>query len=155
MNASSLTAIFTIRLNDPGMYNAFRASRPAGWTFALMQGFGIARFYFWCYEVIGARNRKNARNIYRQRSLKDRVFLGFIKSFLKSHRSAFDVYHWIYLMELVSLVPQYAILLAVYMLNVVQNNILIFSVIAVKGLLCLIIRFQVDSLMRSRYRNGK
>ena len=70
-------------------------------------------------------------------------------------RSAFDVYHWIYLMELVSLVPQYAILLAVYMLNVVQNNILIFSVIAVKGLLCLIIRFQVDSLMRSRYRNGK
>ena len=46
MNASSLTAIFTIRLNDPGMYNAFRASRPAGWTFALMQGFGIARFYF-------------------------------------------------------------------------------------------------------------
>jgi len=71
-------------------------------------------------------------------------------------REAFwNVYHWIYLMELVSLVPQYAILLAVYMLNVVQNNILIFSVIAVKGLLCLIIRFQVDSLMRSRYRNGK
>lgn len=66
----------------------------------------------------------------------------------------FDVYHWIYLMELVSLVPQYAILLAVYVLYGVQNNILIFSLIAVKGLLCLVIRFQVDSLMRSRYRNG-
>ena len=67
----------------------------------------------------------------------------------------FDVYHWIYLMELVSLVPQYATLLAVYVLYGVQNNILIFSLIAVKGLLCLVIRFQVDSLMRSRYRNGK
>ena len=105
--------------------------------------------------LIGAGNRKTARKTYRQRSLKDRVFLGFIKSFLKSHRSAFDVYHWIYLMELVSLVPQYAILLAVYVLYGVQNNILIFSLIAVKGLLCLVIRFQVDSLMRSRYRNGK
>ena len=104
--------------------------------------------------LIGAGNRKTARKIYRQRSLKDRVFLGFIKSFLKSHRSVFDVYHWIYLMELVSLVPQYAILLAVYVLYGVQNNILIFSLIAVKGLLCLVIRFQVDSLMRSRYRNG-
>lgn len=105
--------------------------------------------------LIGAGNRKTARKIYRQRSLKDRVFLGFIKSFLKSHRSVFDVYHWIYLVELVSLVPQYAILLAVYGLYGVQNNILIFSLIAVKGLLCLVIRFQVDSLMRSRYRNGK
>ena len=105
--------------------------------------------------LIGAGNRKTAMKIYRQRSLKDRVFLGFIKSFLKSHRSVFDVYHWIYLVELVSLVPQYAILLAVYVLYGVQNNILIFSLIAVKGLLCLVIRFQVDSLMRSRYRNGK
>lgn len=105
--------------------------------------------------LIGAGNRKTAEKIYRQRSLKDRVFLGFIKSFLKSHRSVFDVYHWIYLMELVSLVPQYAILLAVYVLYGVQNNILIFSLIAVKGLLCLMVRFQVDSLMRSRYRNGK
>lgn len=105
--------------------------------------------------LIGAGNRKTAGKIYRQRSLKDRVFLGFIKSFLKSHRSVFDVYHWIYLMELVSLVPQYAILLAVYVLYGVQNNILIFSLIAVKGLLCLMVRFQVDSLMRSRYRNGK
>ena len=105
--------------------------------------------------LIGARNRKSARKICSQQSLKDRVFLGFIKSFLKSHRLAFDVYHWIYLVESVLLVPQYAILLAVYMLYGTQNNVLIFSLIAIKGLLCLIIRFQVDSLMRSRYRNGK
>ena len=105
--------------------------------------------------LIGARNRKSARKICSQQSLKDRVFLGFIKSFLKSHRLAFNVYHWIYLVELVSLVPQYVILLAVYMLYGMQNNVLILYLIAIKGLLCLIIRFQVDSLMRSRYRNGK
>ena len=87
--------------------------------------------------LIGARNRKSARKICSQQSLKDRVFLGFIKSFLKSHRLAFDVYHWIYLVESVLLVPQYAILLAVYMLYGMQNNVLIFSLIAIKGLLCL------------------
>lgn len=123
---------------------------------ALLDTIAIRSLRRFLYDfLIGAGNRKTARKIYRQRSLKDRVFLGFIKSFLKSHRSVFDVYHWIYLMELVSLVPQYAILLAVYVLYGVQNNILIFSLIAVKGLLCLVIRFQVDSLMRSRYRNGK
>ena len=72
---------------------------------ALLDTIAISSLRRFLYDfLIGARNRKNARNIYRQRSLKDRVFLGFIRSFLKSHRSAFDVYHWIYLMELVSLV---------------------------------------------------
>ena len=123
---------------------------------ALLDTIAISSLRRFLYDfLIGAGNRKTAGKIYRQRSLKDRVFLGFIKSFLKSHRSVFDVYHWIYLVELVSLVPQYAILLAVYVLYGVQNNILIFSLIAVKGLLCLMVRFQVDSLMRSRYRNGK
>ena len=123
---------------------------------ALLDTIAIRSLRRFLYDfLIGAGNRKTAGKIYRQRSLKDRVFLGFIKSFLKSHRSVFDVYHWIYLVELVSLVPQYAILLAVYVLYGVQNNILIFSLIAVKGLLCLMVRFQVDSLMRSRYRNGK
>ena len=123
---------------------------------ALLDTIAISSLRRFLYDfLIGAGNRKTARKIYRQRSLKDRVFLGFIKSFLKSHRSVFDVYHWIYLMELVSLVPQYAILLTVYVLYGVQNNILIFSLIAVKALLCLMVRFQVDSLMRSRYRNGK
>lgn len=45
-SASSLTAIFTIRFNDPGMYNAFRNSGHMGWKFGLMQGFGMATFIF-------------------------------------------------------------------------------------------------------------
>ena len=45
-NADCLTASFTIRFNDPGMYNAFRSTMPNGWKFGLMQGFGIANFKF-------------------------------------------------------------------------------------------------------------
>ncbi len=105
--------------------------------------------------LIGARNRKSARKIYSQQSLQDRVLLGFIKSFLKSHILAFDVYHRVYLVEILSLVPQYVFLLAFYMLYGIQNKFLLFSLIAIKGLLNLILRFQVDSLMRSKYRNGK
>ena len=45
-DAGSLTASFAIRFKDPGMYNAFRSSKPKGWKFGLMQGFGIACFSF-------------------------------------------------------------------------------------------------------------
>lgn len=105
--------------------------------------------------LIGALNRRTARKIYSQQNLKDRILLGFIKSSLKGNISVFKVYHWIYLVELVSLVPQYTILFTVYLLYDTQNEYPVFLLIAIKGLICLIIRFQVDSLMRSRYRNGK
>ncbi len=45
-NENSLTAIFSIRFNDPGMYYAFSATKPAGWKFGLMQGVGVAYFIF-------------------------------------------------------------------------------------------------------------
>ena len=45
-NENSLTAIFSIRFNDPGMYYAFSATKPAGWKFGLMQGVGVAYFVF-------------------------------------------------------------------------------------------------------------
>ena len=45
-DTGSLTASFAIRFKDPGMYNAFRSSKPKGWKFGLMQGFGIACFSF-------------------------------------------------------------------------------------------------------------
>ena len=105
--------------------------------------------------LIGARNRKSARAIYAQQLLKDRILLCFIKTFIKKHILAFKVYNWIYLTELATLIPQYVILITANILYGIQSKYLIFSLIGIKGLLCLIIRFQVDSLMRSRYRNGK
>ena len=105
--------------------------------------------------LIGARNRKVARNVFSQQSLKDRVLMGYIRAFLKEHTLAFDVYHWMYLWEILTLVPQYIAVLAVYICCRIQNNVLLFSLIAVKGFLCLLLRSQVDSLMRSKYRNGK
>ena len=35
-----------IRFNNPGMYYAFFATKPAGWKFGLMQGVGVAYFIF-------------------------------------------------------------------------------------------------------------
>lgn len=54
---------------------------------ALLDTIAIRSLRRFLYDfLIGAGNRKTARDIYSQQSLKDRVFLGFIKSFLKSHR---------------------------------------------------------------------
>ena len=106
--------------------------------------------------LIGERNRKNAQKIYLEQSLKDRFFLGFIKSYLKEYIVAFKVYHWIYLIDLWSLIPQYALLLAVYIPNVEEcSRVPLYVMIGIKALLNLFVRVQVDSLMRSKYRKGK
>ena len=105
--------------------------------------------------LIGARNQKSARKIYAQQSLKDRILMSFIKTFLKNHMSAFKVYNCIYLVELATLIPQYAILLIANMQYGIQSLCLVFSLIGIKGLLNIFMRIQVDSLMRSKYRNGK
>ena len=46
MDVSSLTASFYIWFKDPGMFHAFRNSRPKGWSFGIMQGFYTAGYTF-------------------------------------------------------------------------------------------------------------
>ena len=43
-SAGSLTASFSIWFKDPGMFHAFRSSKPWGWSFGIMQGFYTASF---------------------------------------------------------------------------------------------------------------
>ena len=108
--------------------------------------------------LIGARNRKSARKIYREQPPRERVFLGYIRGYLKRHTAAFQVFRGIYLTELLSLIPQYAILFAVFLFRGPQDRFLVIymlAVIAVKAGLNLFLRLQVDGSRRSRYREGK
>ena len=108
--------------------------------------------------LIGARNRKSARKIYREQSPRERLFLGYIRGYLKRHTAAFQVFRGIYLAELLSLIPQYAILFAVFLFRGPQDRFLaiyMLTVCAVKAGLNLFLRLQVDGGRRSRYREGK
>ena len=48
VNAGDLTATFSIRFTDPGMFTAFRGrwNGEPGWKFGMLQGFGIASYTF-------------------------------------------------------------------------------------------------------------
>jgi ABC-type bacteriocin/lantibiotic exporter with double-glycine peptidase domain len=103
--------------------------------------------------LIGARNRKRAQEIYRQQSLRNRVTLSFIKSFLDESISVFNVYHTVYMIALSSIIPQYvAIIFTDERLN---RRLIIMLMLIVYGLLFIIVRLQLNSLWRSRYSKGK
>ena len=105
--------------------------------------------------LIGSGNRKSARKIYNQQRLKDRITLGFIKQYIKRNLSSFKAFYRAYMIELFSLLPQYVSLFSVYILYRAQNKVYLISVIVIKLALNIILRLQVDPLMRSKYRGQK
>ena len=57
--------------------------------------------------LIGKRNRKNAKRIHAEQSFSDRVKMGYILPMLKKYTGTFRKYHFLYLVILYSLIPQY------------------------------------------------
>ena len=57
--------------------------------------------------LIGERNRKNAKKIHAEQSFSDRVKMGYILPMLKKYTRTFRKCHILYLVILVSLIPQY------------------------------------------------
>ena len=99
--------------------------------------------------MIGARNKRIARAIYNQQSLMNKVSLGFIRQYLTSYLAAFRVHHTLYIMELLTLLPQYIVLLAT------DNNHYLCFCIVLKTSLFIYVRLRFDSLRRSKYRKNK
>ena len=101
--------------------------------------------------LIGARNRKSARRIHREQKWVARVGMGYIKLYLKRWHRDFAFFRGLYLADLFTLVPQYAATLFVLLRAGENFNMLMYVLIAVKFLLCLILRLQQDSLRRTKY----
>lgn len=57
--------------------------------------------------LIGERNRKNAKKIHAEQSFSNRVKMGYILPMLKKYTGTFRKYHFLYLVILYSLIPQY------------------------------------------------
>ncbi len=99
--------------------------------------------------LIGVRNRKIAKEIYRQQSIRDKILLSFIKQYLKEYISAFEFYHIVYMAELISLVPQYVVII------VFDSVKVIIALVIIKSILFILLRFQLDSFLKSKYCKGK
>ena len=101
--------------------------------------------------LVGARNRKSARRIHREQKWVDRVGMGYIKPYLKCWHRDFAFFRGVYLTDLFTLIPQYSVILCVLLRAEDRFNMLMYVLIAVKALLCLILRLQQDSLRRTKY----
>ncbi len=105
--------------------------------------------------LIVGKNRKGANNIHKQQTLTDRITLSYIKQRVRNYKSQFRFNHFVYLFELYSIIPQYLILIVCNILLKETSMYVIIGFSALKFLICLIARFQVDSNRVSIYRQRK
>lgn len=64
--------------------------------------------------LVGQMNRKKAKQLHAQQRFSDRLKMGYIQPLLKKYAAAFRKYHILYLCILYSLLPQYIVVILVY-----------------------------------------
>ncbi len=102
--------------------------------------------------LVVKRNVKHAREIHRSQPLKDRITLNYIASNIKKYTKEFSAYHRIYLSVLYTLIPQYIILIICNCIWKMKSMYVVGVFAAVKLIICLIIRLNVDANRISIYR---
>ncbi len=98
--------------------------------------------------LIDARNRKSADRINKEQTSLSKITLSYIPDYLKRNIKYFKKFHFLYLVDLYSLVPQYFILGIFTAFWPIQSRYLYCFFIGIKILMNIIIRFQVVSLWR-------
>lgn len=102
--------------------------------------------------LVVKRNLKHAREIHRTQSLKDRITLSYISCYLKKYGKEFTAYHRLYLAVIYTLVPQYMILIICNCIWKLRSMYVLGAFAAVKLIICMIIRLNVNSSGISIYR---
>lgn len=98
------------------------------------------------------RSIKNAKQIYHSQSLKERILLSFIRAHLKKCIKEYTFYHRMYTAVLCTLIPQYTVLIICNTLIGIKSMYVLCFFAALKLVICIIIRMNVDSNRISVYR---
>lgn len=98
-----------------------------------------------------AKEPKKARKIHAQQTLRDRITLRYIKTMLKKNRSAFEKFYLLYMVLLVTLLPQYAAAIASCVVLGDSARYVLYGFLIVKAFLAVFYRLQFDSLHISIY----
>ena len=101
--------------------------------------------------LIGARNRKSMQKIHAQQSLQQRITLGYIFPHLKRYQRDFRFFRGLYLAELLSLLPQMAVLLYLQLSGYPSAQIVLYVFLGIKACICLFLRLQQDAQHRTKY----
>lgn len=105
--------------------------------------------------LIGQRNRKNAKQIHSEQTIKNRVTMGYIQPMLTKHQKVYKKYHMLYLMVLYSLIPQYVsiIFFQLFAPQVVKYILCVFFV--ARFLLAIFYRLELGPQRISIYAKKK
>ena len=101
--------------------------------------------------LIGARNRKSMQKIHAQQSLRQRITLGYIFPYLKRYHRDFRFFRGLYLAELISLLPQAAVLLWLQLNSYPSWKNVLYVFLGIKACLFLFLRLQQDAQRRTKY----
>ena len=97
-------------------------------------------------------SRKNAKRIYDNHCLKEKVLLSFIKMHLKKYFKEFVKFHRLYLAVMYTLIPQYVILIVSNIILQMKSLYVLCTFAAIKLFISFLIRINVDSNRISIYR---
>ena len=106
--------------------------------------------------LIGARNHKSIRKIHKKQPLKERITLSYIKSYLKKYQSDFKLYHTIYLIYLIIIIPQYILLFTANLVYGYNSRYLAYVLLGIKIVLQIHLFCTAGcSFYNTKFRNGK
>ncbi len=98
------------------------------------------------------KNKKVVNRIYRSQSFKSRVTLDYIYPLLRRNQTAFQRYHKLYLIILITAIPQYLVIAFLYILFSEQALLSIFIFGGSKIIVYLFVRANFDANMVSIFR---
>ncbi len=102
--------------------------------------------------LVGQNNKKIARNIHRQQKFINKITMRYIKANLNQNLSTFKIFHCIYMIEIFTLIPQYIILLAIFIFAGNFANFILLAFFAIKFLLFIVYWWQFDANRVSKFR---
>lgn len=103
----------------------------------------------WIYRLlfsflIGKTNRKHAEKIHAEQTAKDRFTLYYIRPKLTKYRREFDRFHRLYKVELLALLPQYAVIAVLCIWIGDMAKFVLYVLCAIKFILFIWVRSYFD-----------
>ena len=104
--------------------------------------------------LIGAGNRQSAARRRAEQTRRNRFLMGYIRQYLKRRQKEFDRFHKLYLLHLITLIPQYVLVVILVCFGSVGGYFMMLC-ITVKACLNWYYILQFNGNRASKYRNGR
>lgn len=103
--------------------------------------------------AVGTVNRESADIIGKFKYFLSSICLDYLKPYVQDHKKIFNLFRYIYLAEIITIVPQYITVIVLGVLDKIHFSIPYFIPVIVKTIILFSVRSQEDSNRKIIYRN--